>query len=438
MTQQVRAALEKYDWLMDSQESFEDMVARASFENIPEPIRVEKTDEKTTVYLHGPIVKTHDIFSILEGGVSASEFESAIAEGQLGSEIDLDIDCGGGQALAAMPMVDAIRRSRVPVNAHITGVCASLGYMLACATGRPIVAHGRGTLIGSVGAMGMFDPERDKSVVRSENAQNKNSLADIQQRLNSWEGLFYEVVGEGRNITTAVIKETYGNGMAFIAEEALARGMIDSIQEAAPSATPITAQNTGEEQRMSDSNDGVVTLSTEEYNQRLQQERDLAKETAKAELMQEQEEARLEAKREADRLEAENALRRAKIENYAKEHNKEQAAAQFLSDKPEHKKFASMSYENVEIALSIAPVDEKESKFSAGASHPDNNPDVGSGARSVDEDTGEANYGSHWNDATYQMLRGNGMSHEDADARCKELMQAEKNHGLDFAPAMGE
>ena len=129
-----RAVLEKAEWLMRDS-NFEEMLAGASFENVPEPLKVEEEGERKTIFLHGPIVKTHDFFSIIEGAVSVDEFVKTISE--LTAEADLDIDSGGGEALAAMPMVDAIRNSPFPINARVTGACASLGYMVACATGRP-------------------------------------------------------------------------------------------------------------------------------------------------------------------------------------------------------------------------------------------------------------------------------------------------------------
>ena len=364
----IKAALQGTDWLM-TQSSYDAMAARASEENEFSNIRSERSGGTHTVYVHGPIVKNHDFFSLIFGAVSADDIISEIQQNQDADEIVLDMDTPGGEAKAGIPVTDAVFNSTVSVRTHASGNCASLGYMIAAASNS--ISAEKASLVGSIGAMTFFFGEDEDITIRSKNAPEKNSKADAQQIVDAYEKQFYEVITRGRNVTEQTIKETHGQGMAFIAEEALSRGMIDEVlSSAAPSASTNTQP---ENENMSGNNDGAITFnSAEDLQARDEQIESDARADERAKVLAEIEQEQADAKAEADRVEAEAKQRESDIKASEAAQGKSEETLQAVIDNPK------LDTEAAIFALSLAaPAESSESTFRAEIDA--NNHDVAAG-----------------------------------------------------------
>ena len=361
----IKAALQGTDWLM-TQSAYDAMAARASDQNEFRSIRSERSGGTHTVYVHGPIVKSHNLMSILFGGISANEIISEIQENQDADEIVLDMDTPGGEAKAGIPTVDAVLASQVPIRTHASGHCASLGYMIAAAT--QSISAEKASLVGSIGAMGFHDPESEEYKVRSENAPEKDTLADKQQSLNGYEDQFYGVVTSGRNLSREQVKAT--KGMAFLGEEAKSRGLIDEIKT---SAAPSASTNTQiEDIDMSGNKDGAITFQSAEELKAHDDQKELdARADERAKVLAEIEEKDRLAKEESDRVEAEATARKDEIDSWVAKNPRNDADVKAVIGDSQNFPSATAAI----AALSMAPPAEQvESTFSKEIN--DNAPEV--------------------------------------------------------------
>ena len=294
----IKAALSGVLWGMSTSD-FNSMVARAEMDdgNVEKrPIRSERIGGEQRIYVHGPIVNTHSFMSLIFGAVSSQDIASEIDAAQTAAEIVLDINSGGGEFSGGAFVVEAINRSDVPIRAEISGVCGSQAYMYAAAT-QSITALAKDNLIGSVGAMIETYEDENEKTFRSSNAKDKNSDADLQQRVNAAEEQFHSVIVKGRGVTRQQIIDNYGQGMAFLAPEALTRNMIDSISAAPAAPTTKTngeqmsgktnagAENTVTAEQAEADKKAAVALALQEYKDeqaQLARDAEAAAEQAKA------------------------------------------------------------------------------------------------------------------------------------------------------------
>lgn len=164
------------------------------------------------------------------------------------TKIVLYIDSPGGThhgLLEASDSVFAARQSK-EVVAVIDPEAASAGYWLASQASR-IVAL-RSAWVGSVGSQAMlysmkkmYDEEGiDIEVLRASISPKKNqgipyeaisdeARAERQGWVDMAGNQFVEHVMRGRNKTRQEVLDKFGQGMMFFAEDAMSRGMVDSI-----------------------------------------------------------------------------------------------------------------------------------------------------------------------------------------------------------------
>ena len=402
----LKAAFEATDWAM-SRSDFNAMVARASNENSPSALSTRVINNSSYVIdIHGPIVKTHSFMSLIMGAVSADDIIAAINDGQEHSEIILDIDSPGGEVRAGRGPVEAIRASSVPVRTYASGACASLAYLFASNTDS--IEASPDALVGSVGVMGYHD--EDEGVVRSQNAPDKNSREDAQQRANAMETQLIADIATGRNITPQQVIDGYGKGMAFVASHALDRGMIDSIS-AAPSA--ITPKETP---IVSDKKDGV-TFSAEDIEAAKVQ----AAEQAKAELLAEQKQERERAEAEAAKKEAAELKRKNAIEASPFAAARPKMVASFFEGP-----LADVTAEQAVAMLGIAPEENEKTSFDQAKADPENNPDVDAGSQASDKE-GEAEKASVEDPIIFKALEiaaVQGIEYDKAYTIAKEQLSA--------------
>lgn len=222
-------------------------------------IESQSGDPPTTKYIGsvavlpicGVLQAKPNIITRYFGGCSTEilerDFKAAIANDQVKS-IVLYCDTPGGSALgneeAARTMEGA--RGQKPIVAFVRGMCASAGYYLASAAERIIASPS--SLIGSVGTI-LVHAEYAKALEEfglgvtvltygdkkgHGNQFEKLSPAakqTLQQLVDGYGKQFTEAVARQRGVKPEVVRERFGGGQVFLAEECRTRGLVDAVAD---------------------------------------------------------------------------------------------------------------------------------------------------------------------------------------------------------------
>lgn len=217
--------------------------------------------EVAQISVTGLLTKNPDLFAtLIFGNTSYAEIINALERASSDPSIKaihMFVDSPGGAIDGLFETIDTLEAAKamkpitvVASNAH------SAAYALASAAG-PITALSRGSQFGSVGTMASFPIEKEIVTLTNSESPQKNpdvtteeGRATMVARLDEAYGLFVEAISRGRNTTAQAIKNDYGQGASFFADEALRRGMIDSIAPTKLSAASgqqlTTAQKSGQ------------------------------------------------------------------------------------------------------------------------------------------------------------------------------------------------
>lgn len=157
-------------------------------------------------------------------------------------KIVLEINSPGGSCAGIDVAIHAIKSSKIPVTAFITGICASAAYNLACST-QYITAAGPNTFIGSIGTYSSWIDDKkymdanglEEWIVISKGSPKK--IAQTKEEFVAQEAplveesfrLFVANVAQGRRVSEEKVLSDFGQGALMMAEAALAVGMIDEI-----------------------------------------------------------------------------------------------------------------------------------------------------------------------------------------------------------------
>lgn len=159
-------------------------------------------------------------------------------------DIVLEINSPGGDVNGLFECCEYLAKAKEakPIHAHVTGMCCSAAYAIAASCSD--ISATQTSEIGSVGvyAQAYDDTEFLKKegilsrIFRSRNAEKKNAspfseegAKDIQEKIDFYEGCFYTVLSEGRNMDREKCIDLFGHGSVFLALEALERNMIDNV-----------------------------------------------------------------------------------------------------------------------------------------------------------------------------------------------------------------
>jgi ClpP class serine protease len=160
------------------------------------------------------------------------------------SSIEYYVDSPGGYVAGLMPAVKAMRDVSKPTTARVGGMAASAGYWLASQADKMIATSD----ISRFGSIGVAVEEYDNTkmlenagitrrVYTSTDAPHKRPDTSTEEgRLEIVDGLddlhrvFAGQVAEGRGVTIETVNADFGRGAVFTAQEAMRRGMIDSIE----------------------------------------------------------------------------------------------------------------------------------------------------------------------------------------------------------------
>lgn len=158
------------------------------------------------------------------------------------SGVILEVDSGGGEALAGTMLRNAIKERTKPVLAYVHNA-ASAAYKGIAGSDR-IVTSGKESQVGSIGTMVQVNRKEldwyttNILEVYAETSQNKNlefrelqrgNIKPLIERLNKVDGFFIDAVKEDRKLTgnEETVADTV-SGRIFDAVEARERGLVDA------------------------------------------------------------------------------------------------------------------------------------------------------------------------------------------------------------------
>jgi len=192
------------------------------------------------IEVSGILTKAPDIMAFIFGGgntVYSDIIESLAAaeQDEKVSSIVLDISSPGGQLDGLFSVLEAMGKTTKPISAHVQDKALSAAFALASAAD-DIVAQNRSTRFGSIGVAVSIKTDESIVALASTDAPNKRpdvtteeGKAIVVSELDAAHNLFAEEIAKGRNTTVEKVNAEFGEGGTFFAEEALSRGMIDSI-----------------------------------------------------------------------------------------------------------------------------------------------------------------------------------------------------------------
>jgi len=197
------------------------------------------------IAIKGVLTKTPSFLAMLFGGGNTTypELISALAEAERDpsiTNITLSIDSPGGSVDGMFAAIDAIKNTTKPTIASVNGMAASAAFALA-SQADSIVAENRSARIGSVGVVAIFQVSDNEVSITSTNAPKKRpdvttkaGQAMVREELDALHELFVDAIAAGRGVTDKKINADFGQGATLLADEALKRGMIDSIAGSTP------------------------------------------------------------------------------------------------------------------------------------------------------------------------------------------------------------
>lgn len=196
------------------------------------------------VSIAGVITKSPSLLAMLFGGgnVTYSEIVAAFAAADKDPEvkrIEVVIDSPGGHMDGLFEAIAAMQSTAKPTRAVIRNTAASAAYALAVQADE-VVALNKAARIGSIGVVATFNTDENTVQVTSTKAPKKRpdpttdeGQAVIREELDALHELFAEAIAAGRDVTIEKVNESFGQGATFVAEEAVKRGMIDSVASTA-------------------------------------------------------------------------------------------------------------------------------------------------------------------------------------------------------------
>nr|MCH9712726.1 S49 family peptidase [Pseudomonadota bacterium] len=188
----------------------------------------------------GVLTNKPDFMAMLFGGgnTTYADIISAIGTAEqdpLIEKIELAIDSPGGEFAGLFDLIEAMEAANKPITAMVSNMAASAAYAIAAASDT-IVARNQSARFGSVGIVVDMRLDANKVSITSTNAPNKRpdistdeGVATVRAELDEVHDLFAASIANGRKTSVDKVNAGFGQGGMFLAEEALKRGMIDSV-----------------------------------------------------------------------------------------------------------------------------------------------------------------------------------------------------------------
>ena len=192
------------------------------------------------ISVKGVLTKAPSFLAMIFGGGNTTypEIISALAEADQDDNVTdatLAIDSPGGSFEGLFDTLEAVAKFSKPITAVISNVCASAAYAIASQADN-INAVNHAVLVGSIGVAADIRLDENIVTITSTEAPNKRpdvtteeGKAVVREQLDAMHDIFVDAIASGRNITTKEINTTFGQGATVLANEALKRGMIDTV-----------------------------------------------------------------------------------------------------------------------------------------------------------------------------------------------------------------
>ena len=182
------------------------------------------------------------------GGATAESFAASIeqmADDDSVKAIIVDADTPGGNVLnvdEASATVAAVR-GRKPIIVQVTGNLASAGYWIGASADEIVVSPS--SAVGAIGVRMAYDDLTEKlakdGVAREIIAAGKykgegllgplsdETRAYMQGRVDEYYGMFVDRVAAGRGVTSAAVRDGFGQGRMLGAQAAVREKMADRV-----------------------------------------------------------------------------------------------------------------------------------------------------------------------------------------------------------------
>ena len=207
-------------------------------------------DKIAVLPIHGTISHRMNIMNAMSGGVSTeslgNEFASLVNNPEIGTVV-LDIDSPGGAVSGIEELGNQIfqARDKVRIVASANSLAASASYWLGSQAHEfTVTPSGE---VGSIGVIAVHESNfkarekegRDITIIKAGKFKADNSpleplteeaQAAIQERVDERYDTFISAVARGRNITSDVVVNQFGEGRVVGAKSALDKGMVDAVE----------------------------------------------------------------------------------------------------------------------------------------------------------------------------------------------------------------
>lgn len=220
-------------------------------EGLSNPSRILSiAGNNAVIAIDGVVTKIPDFFAEFFGGGNTTygEIIAALAQAEADPVVDnitLAIDSPGGSIDGLFDAIKAIRDTTKPTKAVISDKGASAAFALA-AQADEIVATNQMSRFGSIGILTDISVRDDeitiassKSPLKAPDVTTEQGVKDVQTQLDAIYDVFVSAIAEGRGITEAKVNSDFGRGALLVANDALSRGMIDSILDDATGETQV-------------------------------------------------------------------------------------------------------------------------------------------------------------------------------------------------------
>lgn len=205
------------------------------------------------IQLYGVVAHRAHMVSNISGlgGTSTELFgrslRAALADDQVGAVV-IDVDSPGGAVAGTPELADQIYRARgqgKPIVASANSLAASAAYWIASAADKFYV-----TPSGSVGSIGVLAAHEDRSEEAARTGRKVSYItagrfkaegnphepladearAEVQRMVDHAYGVMVDSIARNRGVTAQAVRDGFGEGRVFHAEQALAAGMVDGVE----------------------------------------------------------------------------------------------------------------------------------------------------------------------------------------------------------------
>lgn len=214
--------------------------------------------DNAEIAIKGVLTDTPSFMAMLFGGGNTTypEIISAIAAAEHDdniSNITFAIDSPGGTVAGLFNAIAAIQTAKKPTKTVFNNLGASAAFALGVQADK-VSASNIATRLGSVGVVAGFHVSDSIIEITSTDAPKKRpdvttkeGIAMVREELDALHELFVDAIASGRGTTMDKVNADFGQGGIVLANEALKRGMIDSVAvqplKAVKSTKSTTAQS---------------------------------------------------------------------------------------------------------------------------------------------------------------------------------------------------